>query len=268
MPHEGGSFGALVFWISNEDPTLIISNIGSRSCESVLVCYPQNGYYSSNIISNIFGRKRQEKSGKRGGKIRKRRKTKKNQAEIGLFTSTIQMVRKSSRTELCSPNFGPPKIAVFRVPKISLDIGEVFRFSVVGGFPGSGTVPSGFYGKFQYQTTRFLWRLLTAVSRKFGTQDFFLNVWRIPRCSFNIVQRVSLFNKYHSSSCINNSNQNCSCCNSSKSTHCRIVAGGLPLRIEPYDNTPMAKPSTLQDPQSSTTSATPLGGPGSSELAL
>ena len=31
----------------------------------------------------------------------------------------------------------------------------------------------------------FSWRLLPPVSRKFGTQDFLLNVWRIPRCSFS-----------------------------------------------------------------------------------
>ena len=30
----------------------------------------------------------------------------------------------------------------------------------------------------------FSWRLLPPASRKFGTQDFLLNVWRIPRCRF------------------------------------------------------------------------------------
>ena len=31
----------------------------------------------------------------------------------------------------------------------------VFRFSVFWELPGSGTAPGGFYGKFQYRTTRF-----------------------------------------------------------------------------------------------------------------
>ena len=32
---------------------------------------------------------------------------------------------------------------------------SVFRISVFWGFPGSGTSPGGFFGKFQYRTTRF-----------------------------------------------------------------------------------------------------------------
>ena len=32
---------------------------------------------------------------------------------------------------------------------------SVFRISVLGGFPGSGTSPGGFFGKIQYRTTRF-----------------------------------------------------------------------------------------------------------------
>ena len=31
----------------------------------------------------------------------------------------------------------------------------VFRFSVLGGFPGSGTARGGFFGKIQYRTPRF-----------------------------------------------------------------------------------------------------------------
>ena len=31
----------------------------------------------------------------------------------------------------------------------------IFSFSVLGGFSGSGTLPGGFFGKFQYQTPRF-----------------------------------------------------------------------------------------------------------------
>ena len=56
--------------------------------------------------------------------------------------------------QFCRPQ-PPPKISVLCVPKISLDRGEIFRFSLFGGFAGSGTVPGGFYGKFQYRTIRF-----------------------------------------------------------------------------------------------------------------
>ena len=75
--------------------------------------------------------------------------------QILRFAVTFQTVHIPSRTELCSPNFGPPKFSVFCVPKIALDRGGIFRLSIFGGFPGSGTAPGGFYGKFQYRTTRF-----------------------------------------------------------------------------------------------------------------
>ena len=43
----------------------------------------------------------------------------------------------------------------------------------------------GILRKISIPNDPFLWRLLTAVSRKLGTEDFLLNVWRIPRCSFS-----------------------------------------------------------------------------------
>ena len=44
---------------------------------------------------------------------RKKTKTKKNQAEIQLLTSTIQMVQKSSQTDSYSPYFGHIKVFTF-----------------------------------------------------------------------------------------------------------------------------------------------------------
>ena len=76
------------------------------------------------------------------------------------FIVTFQTV--PSRTELCSLNFDQ----FFRI----FDFGKlwyyynstrrynpplVFRFSVFWGFLGSGTASGGFFGKFQYRTTRF-----------------------------------------------------------------------------------------------------------------
>ena len=49
----------------------------------------------------------------KGEEIRKRKKTEKNQAEIQLLTSTIQMSRKSSQTDPYSPYFGHIKVLHF-----------------------------------------------------------------------------------------------------------------------------------------------------------
>ena len=67
---------------------------GGSSPLRVVTC-PQNGYYSSNIISHIFWREKIGKKQGKGGTFRKRKTTKKNQAEIRRFTSTIQMVLNS-----------------------------------------------------------------------------------------------------------------------------------------------------------------------------
>ena len=50
-------------------------------------------------------------------------------------------------------NFG--KSRYYCNNKRRYDLPLVFRFSFFWGFPGSGTAPGGFYGKFQYRTTRF-----------------------------------------------------------------------------------------------------------------
>ena len=50
-------------------------------------------------------------------------------------------------------NFG--KLRYYYSNKRRYDPPLVFRFSVFWGFPGSGTARGGFYGKFQYRTTRF-----------------------------------------------------------------------------------------------------------------
>ena len=49
-------------------------------------------------------------------------------------------------------NFG--KIMYYCSNKRRYDPPLVFRFSVFWGFPGSGAAPGGFFGKFQYRTTR------------------------------------------------------------------------------------------------------------------
>ena len=76
----------------------------------------QNGYYSRNISSSNFWGKKIGKKGGNGGEIRKRKKTKKNVAEIRLFTTTIQMIQESSRTDPYSLIFGHIKVLhVFNV---------------------------------------------------------------------------------------------------------------------------------------------------------
>ena len=50
-------------------------------------------------------------------------------------------------------NFG--KLRYYYSNKRRYDPPLVFRFSVFSGFPGSRTAPGGFFGKFQYRTTRF-----------------------------------------------------------------------------------------------------------------
>ena len=57
------------------------------------------------------------KKGEKGGRFPKKEKTKRNQPEIRRVTSTIQMVRKSSRTDPYSPNVGPHKTSVFAFQK-------------------------------------------------------------------------------------------------------------------------------------------------------
>ena len=63
--------------------------------------------YCRNIISNIFGEKGLKKEGKTEANSEKGKKTKKNQPEIRLFTSTIQMVRKFA--PLLDPDSSPKK---------------------------------------------------------------------------------------------------------------------------------------------------------------
>ncbi len=79
-------------------------------------------------------------------------------------------------------NFG--KIMYYYSNKRRYDPPLVFRFSVLGGFSASGTASGGFFGKFQYRTTVFV-ASPAPMSRKLGTEDFLLKVWRIPRCSFS-----------------------------------------------------------------------------------
>ena len=50
-------------------------------------------------------------------------------------------------------NFG--KLRYYYSNNRRYDPPSVFRISVFWGFPGSGTAPGGFFGKFQYRTTRF-----------------------------------------------------------------------------------------------------------------
>ena len=59
---------------------------------------------------------------------------------------------------------------------------QVFRFLGISGLRDRSW---RILRKISVPNDPFLWRLLTAVSRKLGTEDFLLNVWRIPRCSFS-----------------------------------------------------------------------------------
>ena len=60
----------------------------------------------------------------------------------------------------------------------------IFSFSVLGGVFGLRDPSWRILRKISIPNAPFSWRLLPPASRKFGTQDFLLNVWRIPRCSF------------------------------------------------------------------------------------
>ena len=60
----------------------------------------------------------------------------------------------------------------------------VFRFSVFWGISGLRDRSWRILRKIPVPNDPFSWRLLPPVSRKFGTQDFLLNVWRLL-CSFS-----------------------------------------------------------------------------------
>ena len=59
----------------------------------------------------------------------------------------------------------------------------VFRFSVLGGFPGSGTARGGFYGNFQYRKTRFRGVSWPPCPENLTRKIFCSKFSRIPRCS-------------------------------------------------------------------------------------
>ena len=70
------------------------------------------------------------------------------------FAVTFQTVHMPPLTSPCNPNFGPPKVPHFfsmRTTQPQFD----FQLFLFWGFAGSGTVTSGFSGKFQYRTPRF-----------------------------------------------------------------------------------------------------------------
>ena len=113
---------------------------------------------SSNISINFWGKRVGKKGGKLG-KIWKRKQTEKNQAERTENSESpgrnLPIPKFWCRTDPYRSYFGHIKVSDFCVPKISLDIRAIFRFSVFWGFPGTGSAPGGFYGKFQYRTIRF-----------------------------------------------------------------------------------------------------------------
>ena len=113
--------------------------------------------------------------------------------QIRHFTSTIQMVRKSSRTELCNPNFDPPKFRLFASLRTTepSTFSAVFNFSAIFRPNGLGRPPQTL--TFQYRTPRS--RLVIPSPRDFSAENVFWTqlfgefqgaVFPVPKISLDI----------------------------------------------------------------------------------
>ena len=116
--------------------------------------------------------------------------------EIRRFTSTIQTVRKSSRTEHYTPNFGPPPIFNFQFllclcSTQKQHFSSVFSFSASFRPNGLGRPPQTL--TFQYRTPRS--RLVVPSPRDFSAENVFLTqlfgefqgaVFPVPKISLDI----------------------------------------------------------------------------------
>ena len=113
--------------------------------------------------------------------------------QIRRFTSTIQTVRKSSRTEHYTPNFGPAQFSCFCVsaPPQNQHFSAVFNFSAIFRPNGLGRPPQTL--TFQYRTPRS--RLVIPSPRDFSAENVFWTqlfgefqgaVFPVPKISLDI----------------------------------------------------------------------------------
>ena len=73
------------------------------------------------------------------------------------------------------------------------EFSKLWPFSIFPPFPGRTDLANPHLRKKSVSNPPFSWRLLPPVSRKFGTQDFLLNVWRNPRCDFLFCEKLIIY---------------------------------------------------------------------------